>query len=174
METGQHEWQQQRRGGACSTVIGQPCGGGIFGGYTTDSTSSALYYLIVAPSPLLEGYVAWSGSANNIAGAENTQDGSLNTDNIIASDGTDTAAGKCRALTIGGYTDWYLPAIGEMDLLHNNAAAIGVFVSAWSWSSTQLSGDPSKAKARYLTSTSTSAYSKTSNYTAHCVRRMLQ
>jgi hypothetical protein len=47
----------------------------------------------------------------------------------------------CHDLTYGGRSDWYLPARDELDVLYNNAAAIGGFDTSgtYYWSSSEHS-----------------------------------
>jgi hypothetical protein len=47
------------------------------------------------------------------------------------------AANYCTDLTFGGRTDWYLPAIDELRVMFNNAAAIGGWGNDEYWSSTE-------------------------------------
>jgi len=65
--------------------------------------------------------------------------GSANTNAIIVQNGAGAtyAAGLARAYTGGGYSDWYLPSVDELDKLYLNQAAIGGFASAGYWSSSE-------------------------------------
>ena len=68
--------------------------------------------------------------------------GSANTDAIIAQNGPGTAyaAGLARAYTGGGYTDWFLPSLDELNKLYLNRDAIGGFdATTWPtyWSSSE-------------------------------------
>jgi hypothetical protein len=62
-----------------------------------------------------------------------------NTDKIIAQNGpgTDYAAGLARAYRGGGYSDWYLPSISELDKLYLNRAESNIFIENEYWSSSQ-------------------------------------
>jgi hypothetical protein len=51
-------------------------------------------------------------------GATSSINGSANTATISALGASYTAARFCKNLTIGGYTDWYLPSINEQELLY--------------------------------------------------------
>jgi len=68
--------------------------------------------------------------------------GAANTDAIIAQNGAGTsyAAGLARAYTGGGYTDWFLPSLDELNTLYLNRIAIGGFETTtypFYWSSSQ-------------------------------------
>jgi len=78
---------------------------------------------------------------------ENTQStvgsGKRNTQLIIetfdkASGEWDTAAQKCDELEFGGFNDWFLPSIGELDLMYGNLKRrnLGGFKEYRYWSST--------------------------------------
>jgi hypothetical protein len=74
--------------------------------------------------------------------------GSANTTNIIANCGETTIAAKrARAVTDGGFTDWYLPSRDELDKLYINKNLVGGFVNGTYWSSSQ--GNPTYAYAYY-------------------------
>jgi hypothetical protein len=47
--------------------------------------------------------------------------GNLNTLNIISKCGTNTVAGFCKSLDIGGYKDWFLPNVVEIRLALNKS-----------------------------------------------------
>ena len=64
--------------------------------------------------------------------------GEENTILIEISQGSGSYAAKlCRDLTLGGYTDWYLPSKYELNLMYQQIATIGGFASGQYWSSTE-------------------------------------
>jgi len=79
-------------------------------------------------------------------GATSSFDGATNTTAIVAQAGAGTtyAAGLCDAYTGGGFTDWYLPSIWELNLCNQAAFVVntvlptGVFDASY-WSSTDYS-----------------------------------
>jgi hypothetical protein len=117
-------------------VIGQAFEGGYYAGTITYGTiewlpgsNGDMYHLIMAPKA--------SGEASTIRqyktsvtcdGAESTQtsaqsywDGYHNTyTSVIGSSNAHPAANYCQALTIGGYSDWYLGANDENKLAFDN------------------------------------------------------
>ncbi len=98
--------------------------------------------LIAAPSDQngLQG-MAWSTDTNTRFGATNTAMGAgrANTDSIRAHEDTTGgyAASLCTKLTLGGYTDWYLPSEKELQQLYLNRVTIGGFNQGLYWSSTE-------------------------------------
>jgi hypothetical protein len=54
--------------------------------------------------------------------------------------GPHPAASYCEGLTESGYTDWYLPALPELNVLYTNRAEIGGFdtTSTYYWSASEL------------------------------------
>ncbi|MCX8485741.1 MAG: DUF1566 domain-containing protein [Crocinitomicaceae bacterium] len=74
--------------------------------------------------------------------------GSATTTNIIANcSETAIAAKRARAVTDGGFTDWYLPSRDELNKLYINRNLVGGFVNGTYWSSSQ--GNPAYAYAYY-------------------------
>lgn len=73
--------------------------------------------------------------------------GEMNTAIIISSqvaigdDGDDYAARLCADLQKGGYGDWYLPSIEELNLMYTNLQleGLGGFTGSFYWSSTEVS-----------------------------------
>jgi hypothetical protein len=100
------------------TVIGQSYGGGYYAGQiSTTGNGVATHYLIVAPKAsgqTITGYATgdFTGSPTSwIDGPGNST--YMNNSNY-------QAAPFCKALTIGGYTDWYMPANYEVEILYYN------------------------------------------------------
>ena len=51
------------------------------------------------------------------------------------------AARQCGDLVLGGYSDWYLPSIDELNKLYLNRQLIGGFVYTYYWSSTEYNSN---------------------------------
>lgn len=96
-------------------VIGQSFQGGYYGGaISTTANGVATHYLVVSPKAFGEGsyQFATSGSSDPTSFI----DGPTNSSTMNNS--SHPAAQFCEGLTIGGYSDWYLPARDEMHTLY--------------------------------------------------------
>jgi len=120
-------------------TIGQSYGGGKIA--YIDSTG--LHGLIAAVSDQATGIIwAITAKQGTLVGGTGTgiNWGSANTYMIITQNGAGStyAAGKARAYTGGGYTDWWLPSKDELWQLYINRAAIGGFAATGTyWSSSE-------------------------------------
>jgi hypothetical protein len=103
--------------------------------------------LIAAPTDQSDG-VAWGCYGTLISGADGTAigTGSQNTADILAGcSETNIAAYLCDTLTLGGYSDWFLPSKDELNKLYENIVQgnalglgnVGGFASSNYWSSTE-------------------------------------
>lgn len=89
------------------------------------------------------------------AGARSLVDGFANSNAIVAqnSSAPNTAATVCKAWSGGGFSDWYLPAIWELDQIYSNAFIINTILGATDgilaetyWSSTEIDGSNVRMK----------------------------
>lgn len=65
--------------------------------------------------------------------------GDANTNTVVAVQGAGSYAAKlCYDLILNGYSDWYLPSKDELNKLYLNRIAIGGFVAAYYWSSSEV------------------------------------
>ena len=102
--------------------IGDAYEGGFFAGYISNTANGvATHGLIVAPSA--SGYngqatLQWKTTNSSTAGTTSPFDGAINSANM--NDASHPAAQYCEGLTIGGYSDWYLPARYELDIAYEN------------------------------------------------------
>lgn len=96
------------------TVAGQAFGGGFFAGNIKEP-DGATYAIIVAPKATGQ-TSSLPYNANTNAGSR--VDGFANT-NAYANN-TGSAPAWARTLTIGGYNDWYLPALDELEVIYRN------------------------------------------------------
>ena len=109
-------------GVATVPIIGDAYQGGFFAGYISHTTDGvATHGLIVAPAA--SGYngggtLQWKTSNTSTAGTSSSYDGASNSANM--NNASHPAAQYCEGLTIGGYSDWYLPARYELDIAYEN------------------------------------------------------
>jgi len=104
-------------------------------------TYSDWRYLEAAPSD--QTGAEWGCDGTSISGADGTAvgTGEQNTIDIEAGCTTiGTAADKCANLSLGGYSDWFLPSKGELNLMYENLylEGVGGFVADYYWSSSEL------------------------------------
>ena len=76
--------------------------------------------LIVAPKATGETTLAWDTGPGVVTGFTSVIDGPGNTTGLAALGSRYAAATWAKALTIGGYTDWYLPAKNELEVAYYN------------------------------------------------------
>jgi len=107
--------------------IGDAFEGGFFAGLISHTANSVpTHALIVAPAATgasgtgytITTMLQWKTSNTTTAGTTSSFDGAANTANM--SGGAHPAADFCTGLSIGGYSDWYLPARYELDIAYEN------------------------------------------------------
>jgi hypothetical protein len=112
------------------SVIGEPFGGGFFAGYISyTADGNPTHALIVAPratGATGSGYtlttnLQWKTANTTTAGTTSDFDGAANTAAMVTAGIADHPAAQfCADLSIGGHTDWYLPARYELDIAYFN------------------------------------------------------
>jgi hypothetical protein len=119
-----------------------PAGGFIF--YDKGSYSDGWRYLEAAPAPTEWTDKQWSSYEIFIGGTERSiGTGQNNTTTIVtwlnSHSETGRAAQLCNDLTVEGYSDWFLPSIGELDLIYENLylEGVGGFAGRNYWSSSE-------------------------------------
>lgn len=98
------------------SVIGQAFGGGFYAGKI--NVSGTQYYLIVAPKATGESSSLTWGTFGVTTGITSVINGPTNSASLAALGAAYQAAAFCEGLTIGGYSDWYLPAQNELEVLY--------------------------------------------------------
>lgn len=93
--------------------IGDAYGGGYFAGQI--NISGTIYNLVAAPKASGTASLAWGDIITYVG--TSVVDGLTNTNTMAALGPTWAAATFCKGLTIGGYTDWYLPSRNEYEVL---------------------------------------------------------
>jgi hypothetical protein len=118
-----------------------PAGGIVF--YDKGSYSDGWRYLEAAPSDQKGGIQWYNGRGVDIKTGTAVGTGKANTEAIITAQGSGNyAATLCKNLSIGGFSDWFLPSTDELGLMYKNLkkAGLGGFGGSWHWSSSQGSG----------------------------------
>ena len=133
--------------GGFTHYIGELYGGGIV--VSVWKTNGDEHGLIASLTDLSSG-IQWTTPAFQEIeigpSAQSFRDGLSNTNAIVAQagSGTDYAAGLCKAYNAGGYTDWYLPAINELEQCNLSRQIVNEILGdtnglqrKWYWSSTE-------------------------------------
>jgi hypothetical protein len=110
--------------------VGTPYGGGYVAGYISHTADgNPTHALIVAPRATgatgtgytLTTMLAWKTANTTTAGTTSPFDGAANTAAMVTAGIADhPAANFCVDLSIGGFTDWYLPSRYELDIAYFN------------------------------------------------------
>lgn len=101
-------------------AIGAAFGGGFFAGQIGVS-SVATHNLVVGPLSTAEFTGQWKTSQTATAGTTSVIDGPANTAAMIAAGAAAHPCGQfCDNLTVGGFSDWYMPAQNELDVCYFN------------------------------------------------------
>jgi hypothetical protein len=101
------------------TTIGQAYGGGFYAGkIAVGGGGTATHYLIVAPKASGENSSCAWGVYGVTTGITSVINGPTNSASLAAFGASYQAAKFCEDLTIGDYSDWYLPAKNELEVLY--------------------------------------------------------
>ena len=99
-------------------AIGASYGGGYYAGdISTSGNGVADYRLVVGPKSGAETFGAMGPSNTNYS-TYSLINGPSNS-STLAANGV-TAASFCEGLTIGGYSDWYMPSLYEFEVVYYN------------------------------------------------------
>jgi hypothetical protein len=140
--------------------IGMNVGGGKLFFINPDGISG----LVAAPFD--QGQAAWL--CNPGVSGLTSNDGLFNTNQIVAGCSENGAARICFNLVLNGFSDWYLPARDQLNLMFQQQAAIGGFNGNYYWSSTPFSG--SLAWAQTLPTGTQSTLPKSNPYNIRAIR----
>jgi hypothetical protein len=101
------------------TTIGQAFGGGFYAGkIAVGGSGVATHYLIVAPKASGENSSSTWGVSGTTTGITSVINGPTNSASLAALGSSYQAAVFAEGLAIGGYSDWYLPAKNELEVLY--------------------------------------------------------
>ena len=153
-------------GGGGGTEIGAQIGGGIVVAVFNDSgVNKALIASLTNLSTGLQWTIPAFQTISIGATAQSFFDGLTNTNAIIAQTllpaDTTYAAGIARLFAGGGFSDWYLPSVWELNMCYNSAAILNKILGANGfpnnnyWSSTEFSASNSYTRS-FLSATQTS------------------
>ena len=120
-----------------TAVIGDTYKGGII--FYLDGNGGGLI-----SAPFDQGQAEWGCYGTTMSGADGSAigTGAQNTIDIEAGCTTaGTAADICANLTLGGYSDWFLPSKDELNEMYQNKSTIGGFANSGYWSSTEYDND---------------------------------
>lgn len=160
-------------------AIGSAYQGGFFAGQiSTAGNGIADYNIVVGPVASAESTSKKYKNVNTATpGADSVIDGTQNTADIVADgDSTVYPAGHfCNDLVIGGYTDWYMPAMNELEICYFNLKPTtdanqpyGINPNAVpARASAYTSGNPAQTSAAaFVTSTGSEAFFTISYWTS--------
>jgi len=100
-------------------TVGAAYGGGFFAGQiSTAGNGVASHNLVIAPVASGQSIKQWMTSNDVSFGASSVIDGPTNSANMNSA--TFPAAQFCEGLTIGGFSDWYMPAKNELEVCYYN------------------------------------------------------
>jgi hypothetical protein len=100
-------------------ALGSAYEGGYFAGQiSTAGNSIADYNLVIGPVSTAQASRQWKTVATATSGTTSVINGPANSANM--NNATHPAAEFCEALTIGGYSDWYMPAQNELEVCYYN------------------------------------------------------
>jgi hypothetical protein len=107
--------------GPAPLVIGDAYGGGFYAGQISTVTANvASFNLVVGPIASAQSgtNLKWKTSNTSTSGTSSVIDGPTNSSNM--NNASHPAAQFCEGLTIGGFSDWYMPAKNELEVCYYN------------------------------------------------------
>jgi len=103
--------------------IGAAYEGGFYAGQiSTTADGVATHNLVIGPVSTAQSSLTWKNASTATSGSDSTINGPQNTADMVA-DGNSTvypAAHFCNDLTVGGFSDWYMPAKNELEVCYYN------------------------------------------------------
>jgi hypothetical protein len=100
-------------------VIGGAFGGGFYAGQiSTAGNGIADFNLVVGPKSTAQALRQWKTTTTSTSGTTSDIDGPGNSSAM--NNASHPAAQFCEGLTIGGFSDWYMPAKNELEVCYYN------------------------------------------------------
>ena len=166
-------------GGGGGTEIGDLIGGGVVVAvFNQNGVNKALIASLTNVAANLQWTITAYQTTLIGATAQSYHDGLTNTNAIIAQTGaaanTTYAAGIARLFAGGGFSDWYLPSVWELNMCFNTAAitakitGVTSFLTTSYWSSTE--NNASTANTQTFSNSNMSNFSKASGQQVRAVR----
>ncbi|PKP61445.1 DUF1566 domain-containing protein [Candidatus Atribacteria bacterium HGW-Atribacteria-1] len=124
-------------------AVGDSYGGGIVAYILVNGDTGydpSVQHGLIAATADQSTRIQWYNGSYVVTGATGTAigTGQANTTAIVTIQGAGSyAAQLCNDLTVGGYSDWYLPSKDELNKLYLNRVAIGGFADSGYWSSSE-------------------------------------
>jgi hypothetical protein len=155
--------------------VGELYGGGIIVAVWKES---GVEHGLIASLTDVSASAQWSSITSTSIGAtaQSPIDGQANTTAIVAQGDVSGAAYLCDNYSSGGFNDWYLPAVWELNQCYNAAFVVNTilgatngFQFAYYWSSTEANG--SYAWSQFFGTGYTYNDGKSVNYRVRAVRR---
>ena len=157
------------------TVIGQAFGGGFWAGQiSTAGNGIADYNLVVGPVSSAQSLSIRCKTTNtSTAGTGSVIDGPANS--TAMNNASHPAAQFCEGLTIGSFSDWYMPALNELEVCYynlkpttsSNTTSYGANTNAVpSRGSNYTSGTPAQTSATDFKSTGAEDFLDTAYWTS--------
>lgn len=149
-------------------AIGSALGGGFFAGQiSTAGNGVATHNLVVGPVASAQNAGRqWKTTNTSTTGTSSVINGPTNSSNM--NNASHPAAQFCEGLTIGGFSDWYMPAKNELEVCYynlkptttTNNTSFGINANAVpARASNYTSGNPAQTSASaFITSTGAEAF----------------
>jgi hypothetical protein len=153
-------------------AIGSAFGGGFFAGQIGVS-GVATHYLIVGPVSSAQTTLQWKNANTSTTGTDSVIDGPANS--TAMNNASHPAAQFCEGRTIGGFSDWYMPARNELEICYYNlkpttqanSTSYGVNANAVpARASNYTTGTPAQTSATDFQSTGAEDFTDTTYWTS--------
>jgi hypothetical protein len=150
-------------------------GGFCAGQISTTANSVATHNLVVGPLSTAQSQGPWKDPATATTGANSDIDGPQNTADMVAQGTSDVyfAAHFCNNLSLGGFSDWYMPAKNELEVCYfnlkpttvDNTDGSGINPNAVpARASNYTAGDPAQTSVAAFQSGGAEAFGGSNNY----------